>query len=64
MAGPTSYPDNVITRIMTLERLVDRLLYASQATEPYTRLVAGSITVGNDSPGRRILFNPTAAAAP
>jgi hypothetical protein len=58
MAGPTSYPDNLATRVTALERLVERLLYSSQATEPYTRLVAGEITVGNDSPGRRIIFNP------
>lgn len=63
MAGPVSYPDNMVTRVAALERLVDRLLYASQAHEPYTSLVAGQLMVGNTSPGRRILLNPDGASA-
>ena len=62
MAAPTSYPDNVMTRLAALERMVDRLLYAAQAHEPYTRLVAGQLMVGNNAPGRRILLNPDGAS--
>lgn len=63
MAGPASYTENVTTRLAALERLVDRLLYASQAREPFTRLVAGQLMVGNSAPGRRILLNPDGADA-
>lgn len=61
MAGPASYPDNLAVRVTALERLAERLLYAAQAREPFTRLIARGMVVGNDSPERRILFNPETA---
>lgn len=63
MVAPTSYPENLATRVAALERLVDRLLYASQAREPFTQLVARQLSVGNTAPGRRILFNPDDASS-
>lgn len=52
------YPDDYGQRLRALELRIDRLYTASQMREPYARLVARQMVVGNDPPSRRIVFNP------
>jgi hypothetical protein len=52
------YPDDYGQRLRALELRIDRLYTASQMREPYARLVARQMVVGNDAPSRRIVFNP------
>lgn len=52
------YPDDYGQRLRALELRIDRLYTASQMREPYARLVARQMVVGQDAPNRRIVFNP------
>lgn len=58
-----TYPEDLATRLRRLELLVERLFTASQLKEPFTKLVARGMVVGQDAPGRRWVFNPDGTPA-
>ncbi|MCC5574466.1 hypothetical protein IMZ11_02270 [Microtetraspora sp. AC03309] len=52
------FPDDLLLTIRQLQADVRRLFTSLAHSEPFTRLIARQMQVGQDAPQRRIIFNP------